>query len=277
MGGTYPELNSSQVARTIRSNFIARDQLKIPAYLTLPPGKTKSSGPMPMVVLPHGGPTVRVDASFDFWAQYLAAKGYAVFKPQFRGSTGFGFSHTQKGYGEFGDKMLTDTIDGVKHLIATNVAQADKICVTGASYGGYQALALPMIEPDMFKCALSVICVSHILDILKFAEARTGFDSGVVKFWRKIIGDRYEDKDMMKEQSPAENVKKIKAEIVLVHGTEDMTVPLQQSKLIAKALKKVGKSDNIVLLPNDDHNLSLPQSRKKLVEVSDALFSKHLD
>ncbi|WP_427453864.1 alpha/beta hydrolase family protein [Litorimonas sp. WD9-15] len=277
IGGMYPELAPSEIAKTIRADYTARDGLEIPAYLTLPPGKTTDSGPMPMVVMPHGGPTARDTADFDFWAQYLAAKGYVVFKPQFRGSTGFGYNFERAGYGEFGKGMLHDTVDGVNTLIEQNIADPDKICVTGASYGGYQALALPMIEPDMFQCALSVNGVSDIRDILKFEVARTGSNSGVIKFWRKIIGDRNSDKEMLIEQSPAENAEKIKAEIVLVHGTDDMTVPVQQSKTMAKALKKVGQSDDIILLENDDHNLSLPISRKKLLEASDELFGKHLD
>ncbi|MEP3654405.1 MAG: prolyl oligopeptidase family serine peptidase [Litorimonas sp.] len=277
LGGMYPELAPNEIAKTIRADYAARDGLKIPAYLTLPPGKTTSSGPMPMVVMPHGGPTARDTADFDFWAQYLAAKGYVVFKPQFRGSTGFGYEFEKAGYGEFGKGMLTDTVDGVNLLIEQNIADPDKICVTGASYGGYQALALPVIEPDMFKCALSVNGVSDIRAILKFEVARTGNNSGVIKFWRKIIGDRNDDKEMLIEQSPAENAEKIKAEIVLVHGTDDMTVPVQQSEIMAKAMKKVGQSDDILLLENDDHNLSLPISRKKLLEASDELFSKHLD
>ncbi len=277
LGGMYPELAPNEIAKTIRADYVARDGLDIPAYLTLPPGKSTTSGPMPMVVMPHGGPTARDTADFDFWAQYLAAKGYVVFKPQFRGSTGFGYDFERAGYGEFGKGMLTDTVDGVNKLIEQNIADPDKICVTGASYGGYQALALPVIEPDMFKCALSVNGVSDIRDILKFEIARTGNNSGVIKFWRKIIGDRNDDKEMLIEQSPAENAEKIKAEIVLVHGTDDMTVPVQQSKVMAKALKKVGQSDEVIYLENDDHNLSLPISRKKLLEASDELFSKHLD
>jgi len=277
LGGMYPELSVNEIGKTVRADYTARDGLEIPAYLTFPPGKTKSSGPMPLIVMPHGGPVARDTADFDFWAQYLAAKGYVVFKPQFRGSTGFGYEFEKEGYGEFGKGMLTDTVDGVNHLIKNNIADADKICVTGASYGGYQALALPVIEPDMFKCALSVNGVSDIRDILKFEVARTGRDSGIIKFWRKIIGDRDDDKEALIEQSPAQNAEKIKAEIVLVHGTDDMTVPVQQSKVMAKALKKVGQSDEIIMLENDDHNLSLPISRKKLLEASDALFEKHLD
>ncbi|MDB2437588.1 S9 family peptidase [Hellea sp.] len=278
LGGSYPELKPSEIGLTIRSDFKARDGLEIPAYLTLPPGKSKSDGPMPMVVLPHGGPIARDDAGFDFWAQYLAAQGYVVFKPQFRGSSGFGYDFESAGYGEFGDGMLEDTIDGVNYLVETGVANPDKICVTGASYGGYQALALPVIKPEMFKCALAVNGVSDIPDILKFEVARTGSkNSAVMKFWEKVIGDRRDDKDMMKEQSPARNAEDIKAEIVLVHGEDDMTVPVQQTKIMAKALKQAGKSSDVIYLPNDDHNLSLAQSRKKLLEESDKLFGKYLD
>ena len=277
LGDRYPELESQDIAKTVRSDFTARDGLKIPAYLTLPPGKTKASGPMPLVVLAHGGPTARDDAAFDFWAQYIASRGYAVFKPQFRGSTGFGYNHQSKGDGHFGEGMLHDTIDGVKTLIKEGVVDADKICVTGASYGGYQALALPMIEPDMFKCALSLNGVSDIPKILDYEIARTGSrESGAVKFWRRIMGTEKGGMERLSQQSPADNAEKIKAEIVLMHGTDDGTVPIEQAKLMSSALKKLGRNGDIILLKKDDHNLSLPESRKKLLEVSEELFAKHL-
>ena len=277
LGGTYPELKPSDIGRTTRVDYTARDGLKIPAYLTLPPGKTKTSGPMPLVVLAHGGPIARDDASFDFWAQHIASQGYAVFKPQFRGSTGFSYRHQKRGNGQFGEGMLHDTIDGVKHLIDTGVVDADKICVTGASYGGYQALALPMIEPDMFKCALSLNGVSDIPKMLDYVIALTGSrESGSVKFWHRIMGMNAGGVDRLSKQSPADFPETIKAEVVLMHGTDDGTVPIEQAELMAKALKKIGQSDDIILLKKDDHNLSLPQSRKKLLEESEKLFAKHL-
>ena len=277
LGGTYPELKPSDIGRTTREDFTARDGLKIPAYLTLPPGKTKASGPMPLVVLAHGGPIARDDASFDFWAQHIATQGYAVFKPQFRGSTGFSYRHQKRGNGQFGEGMLHDTIDGVKHLIDTGVVDADKICVTGASYGGYQALALPMIEPDMFKCALSLNGVSDIPKMLDYVIALTGSrESGSVKFWHRIMGMNTGGIDRLSKQSPADFPEAIKAEVVLMHGTDDGTVPIEQAELMAKALKKIGQSDDIILLKKDDHNLSLPQSRKKLLQESEKLFARHL-
>lgn len=276
LGGAYPELSSKDIGRTTRVNFAARDGLNIPAYLTLPPGKTKTSGPMPLVVMPHGGPAARDDAAFDFWAQFIASRGYAVFKPQFRGSTGFGYSHTRKGDGNFGDAMLTDTVDGVNYLIDQNIVDPNKICVTGASYGGYQALALPMIEPDMFKCALSVNGVSDIPDMLDYVIATGGREGSSKIYWDRVMGVDIGGMERLSAQSPADNADKIKAEIVLVHGEDDGTVPLQQAEAMEKALKKIGRKSDIIVLKDDDHNLSLPQSRKTLLEVSEQLFERHL-
>ena len=129
----------------------------------------------------------------------------------------------------------------------------------------------------MFKCALSLNGVSDIPKILDYEIARTGSrESGAVKFWRRIMGTEKGGMERLSQQSPADNAEKIKAEIVLMHGTDDGTVPIEQAKLMSSALKKLGRNGDIILLKKDDHNLSLPESRKKLLEVSEELFAKHL-
>lgn len=279
LGSMYPELQPSQIGRTERVNYTARDGLSIPGYITYPPGKSRANGPMPLVALPHGGPVgPRDDAEFDWWAQFIASRGYVVFKPQFRGSGGFGYAHREKGYGEFGSGMLYDTVDGINYLIDNGIVDRNKICVTGGSYGGFQSLSLPMIEPDMFKCAISVNGVSDVVAMLKFVSASTGSQqSGSIKFWNRVIGDYHNDRDKMRDMSAAPNVEKIKAEILVVHGEDDLTVPYEQSALMAKALKKIGQSDSIIELPDDDHSLSLSDSRRKLFKLSEELFAKHLN
>ena len=277
LGGQYPELKASDLAKTVRYDFKARDGMDIPGYLTLPPGKTKADGPFSLVAMPHGGPIgVRDDASFDFWAQGIANMGYAVFKPQFRGSGGYGYDFVEAGYGEFGDGMLTDTVDGVNKLIADGIVNKDKMCVTGASYGGYQAFALPMVEPDMFKCALAVNGVSDIYAIMEYEIARGGPKGGPIRFWNRVIGDFYDEKDLIKSQSPANSIDKIKAEIVIVHGEDDMTVPYEQAEIMSKALKKAKRDDDIIILKDDDHFLRHAESRRKVLEASEKLFAKHL-
>ena len=277
IGSEYPELGKDDISKTVRLNYDARDGLEIPAYFTLPLGKTKEDGPFSLVVMPHGGPIgPRDDADFDWWAQHLAAQGYAVLKPQFRGSGGFQYSFLEKGYGEFGGAMLTDTVDGINYLVDQGLVNEDKICVTGASYGGYQAFALPMIEPDMFKCAVALNGVSDINAIMEYEIDRGGPDGGPIRFWNRVIGDFYKDKDKIAMQSPANHVDEIKAEIIIVHGEDDMTVPYEQAEIMSKALDKEGRNDDILILKNDDHYLSLAESRRKLLKASDKLFEKHL-
>jgi len=277
LGGRYPELKKSDIGKVVRYDFTASDGLQIPGYLTLPPGKTKADGPFSLVAMPHGGPIgVRDDANFDFWSQGIANMGYAVFQPQFRGSGGFGYSYVEAGYGEFGGKMLTDTVDGVNKLIADGIVNKDKICVTGGSYGGYQAFALPMIEPDMFKCALAVNGVSDINAIMEYEIDRGGPNGGPIKFWNRVIGDFYDDKDKIATQSPANRINEIKAEIVIVHGEDDMTVPYEQAEIMSKALKKAGRDDDIIILEEDDHFMRHKKSREAVLKESKKLFAKHL-
>lgn len=276
LGGAYPELAPSDIGMTKRVDYVASDGLKIPAYLTLPPGKQASAN-MSLVVLPHGGPVgPRDSADFDFWTQAIANMGYAVFRPQFRGSGGFGYAHVEAGYGEFGGKMVSDTVEGVEMLIEKGMVNPDKICVTGASYGGYQAFQLPVVAPDMFKCSIGVNGVADIPAILKYEVARGGRNGGAIKFWNRVIGDYYEDRDIMKAQSPALSADLIKAEMIVVHGEDDMTVPFEQSEIMQKALKNQGQKQKILVLENDDHNLSLAESRRELLKASEELFAKHL-
>jgi len=279
LGGNYPELEKKDLGQTIRYDYTARDGLKIPGYVTFPPGKSKADGPFSLVVMPHGGPVgPRDTANFDFWSQGIANMGYAVFQPQFRGSGGFGYDFEEAGYGEFGGAMLTDTIDGVNKLVAEGIVDKDKMCVTGASYGGYQAFALPMVEPDMFKCALSVNGVSDIVAILEYMVVIGGGreDGGSIKHWNRIIGDYYQERDKIEAQSPANRVDEIKAEIVIVHGEDDMTVPYEQAEIMSKALKKVDKSGKLIILEDDDHNLRHAESRRRVLKASEKLFAKHL-
>ncbi|MEE9347247.1 MAG: prolyl oligopeptidase family serine peptidase [Robiginitomaculum sp.] len=277
LGKSYPELRSSDLANTMRADFSARDGMRIPAYLMLPAGKTKADGPFSLIAMPHGGPQARDTASFDFWSQFLTSRGYAVFKPQFRGSAGFGRAHIMAGRGEFGGKMLDDTVDGVQHLIDTGVVNPDKICVNGASYGGYQAMALPVHSPDMFKCALSVAGVSDLPRMFKFTVDTSGRTSGTVKYWNQVMGDRHEEKDKLDMQSPAQHVDKIKAAMLLVHGENDVTVPFEQTEFMSKALKKAGRSDyKIMTLVADDHHLSHAKSRRELLQASEEFFAKYL-
>jgi len=145
----YPALAAVPLGTTESIWYKARDGADIPAYVTAPPGVPAKN--LPMVVLPHDGPESRnYPSHFDWMAQFLATRGYVVFQPQFRGSTGFGEKHRKAGYRQWGGLMQDDITDGVKALIEQHVADPRRICIVGTGYGGYAALAGAAFTPDVY-------------------------------------------------------------------------------------------------------------------------------
>ena len=153
IGQVNPSLPAAELGETSVIKYTARDGARIAAYLTLPPGKAKKG--LPMIVLPHGGPELRDYLRFDYWVQFLANRGYAVFQPNFRGSGGYGRAFTEQGYRQYGRRMQDDITDGLKALIADGTADSKRVCIVGASYGGYAALAGGAFTPELYKCVVS--------------------------------------------------------------------------------------------------------------------------
>lgn len=131
IGEAYPGIRPEQVAEMRPISYAAGDGMTIPGYLTLPPGREARD--LPLVVLPHGGPAARDYLGFDWWAQALASRGYAVLQPNFRGSDGLGQAHLEAGYGEWGRKMQSDLSDGVRNLAEQGLIDPERVCIVGAS------------------------------------------------------------------------------------------------------------------------------------------------
>jgi Dipeptidyl aminopeptidases/acylaminoacyl-peptidases len=133
--------------------------------------------------MPHGGPAAQDVIGFDYMAQALASRGYLVVQPQFRGSTGFGQEHYKAGWGQWGKAMQDDLTDGVNFFVKKGYADPARVCIVGASYGGYAALAGAAFTPDLYQCAVSIAGVSHLPKMLKADKSRYGKKAG---YW--IIG-----------------------------------------------------------------------------------------
>ena len=158
-------------------SFKARDGLDIPAYLTMPPGAAPGAAPgakPPLVVLAHGGPASRDDYAFDFIVQFLASRGYAVLQPQFRGSTGFGKALEEAGRGEWGGKVQTDLLDGIASMAAAGMIDPARVCIVGASFGGYTALAGATLHPEAYRCAASIAGMSDLGQMINDEAGCTG-------------------------------------------------------------------------------------------------------
>ncbi|MEO1643329.1 MAG: prolyl oligopeptidase family serine peptidase, partial [Pseudomonadota bacterium] len=161
LGGEAPWLTSADLGQVETVSYAARDGLEIEAFLTYPAGKTKADAPLPLVMLPHGGPEARDRATYDWLAQAIASQGYLVMQPNFRGSAGYGAEFRNAGYGEFGGKMIEDITDGAAWAVSQGLAKPG-YCSVGWSYGGYAALMTGLKDAENAKCLISINGVTDV-------------------------------------------------------------------------------------------------------------------
>jgi dipeptidyl aminopeptidase/acylaminoacyl peptidase len=277
VGRRYPELAANEAAVASARNsitFRARDGVRIPAYLTLPPGDAEARN-LPLVLLVHGGPGngSRDTLAFDWWAAFLASRGYAVLQPNFRGSGGYGRVWEEAGWRQWGGLMQTDVEDGVAALVRAGIADPARVCIVGASYGGYAALAGATITPDRYRCAVSIAGVSDPEAMLDSVTNLTGTRSSVTDYWRLSIG---EDRDAIRAISPINLVDRVRIPILLMHGTDDTVVPIQQSRMIERRLQSAGKEVQFIELTGDDHWLSDQATRVQMLRELERFLAQHL-
>lgn len=249
VASTQPNLPRQALAPMQIVNYAARDGAQLWGYLTLPPG----AGPRATIVLPHGGPWARDSFGYDLFVQFLATRGYAVFQPNFRGSEGSGRTFLEAGFRQWGGRMQDDITDGVRHLIETGVADANRICIAGISYGGYAALAGAAQTPDLYRCAISIAGLSDLPELLESERADAGRRSALYAYLVERIGDPSSDRDALIAASPRRQVDNIRAPILLVHGERDDVALTSQSERMRDALTRAGKPVQYVGVPNAYH------------------------
>ena len=266
VGDVYQNIQPKDLAPVQRINYKAKDGLNIPAYLTLPAGRTAKG--LPLIVLAHGGPAARDEPGFDWWSQALASRGYAVLQPQFRGSDGFGEAFMAAGYGQWGRKMQSDLSDGVGDLASRGVIDPKRVCIVGGSYGGYAALAGVTLEKDVYRCAVSVGGISDLARFLSWRRARQGgrSDTLSMRYWSRFMGVEGGGDSQLDSLSPARIADKAGAPILLIHGRDDTVVPYDQSRMMADALQKAGKPVQFVALAHEDHWLSRADTRLQMLQ-----------
>jgi dipeptidyl aminopeptidase/acylaminoacyl peptidase len=274
LGPVYRGIAPGDVASVKPIAYPAADGMRIPAYLTLPNGREAKA--LPLVVLAHGGPAARDMPGFDWWAQALAAQGYAVLQPQFRGSDGFGWHHLTAGYGEWGRKMQTDLSDGVRFLAARGTIDPKRVCIVGASYGGYAALAGPTLDKGIYRCAVSVSGVSDPRDMLEWEAGRAHrSDNRTLRYWARFMGGTADDEAKLAAISPLAHAGEADAPILLIHGTDDTVVPIAQSEAMGRALQAAHKPVSFVTLDGEDHWLSRSDTRLKMLEATVAFLQEN--
>ncbi len=260
LGSQQPQIKPAQMSNMDVLRFKARDGLEIPAYLTLP--KSAASKTMlPLIVYVHGGPWVR-GGQWQWQAdvQFLASRGYAVLQPDFRGSTGYGAKHFRAGFKQWGLSMQDDLADAARWTIAEGYADPQRICIMGASYGGYATLMGLAKDGDLFKCGVQWVGVS---DILLMYDAHW---SDLSDAWKRygmpvMIGDREKDAAQLQATSPIHLAARIKNPLLMAHGRVDNRVPIEHGRRMLDALKAHNAPVEWMEYPKDGHGWGLPATQ----------------
>lgn len=259
VASAMPEIDAGAMRPMQIVRYPARDGLSIPAYLTLP---AKTDGPKAAVVLIHGGPTARDSWDFNGEVQLLAARGYAVLQPQFRGSSGFGKAFLTAGYGQWGLAMQDDITDGVRWLVEQGHADPQRICIYGASYGGYAALWGLAKNPELYRCGISFAGVSDIAYMLKDDSDINAKATGRL-FTSIVTGQAHTGKQAFDQVSPLKNAARITAPVLLAHGEWDRRVPIAHGRKMNKALKEANKEVEWMILEEEGHGIYHEKNREK--------------
>ena len=262
----HPELPSAKLGPMEAFVYTARDGVEIHAYLTRPPGAP--AGPLPLLVMPHGGPEARDSLGFDIWAEVFATRGYLVLQPNFRGSSGYGRKFTEAGYGQWGGKMQDDITDGVKALIKAGAVDPGRICIFGASFGGYSALFGAAQSPELYKCAASFAGVADLKALVEWEHATKGHEERYV-YASRTIGDPVRDASKLKAASPITYAPRYRTPVLLIHGADDRSVPVAQSQIMEQALRRAHKDVRLVVYPGEGHaDWSARDEQSALTEVA---------
>ena len=274
-----PELPGEALAPMQSVRIPARDGLELHGLLTRPLGQTE---PGPLLVEVHGGPFGVADLwGFKRDAQFFAHHGYSTLQVNFRGSGNRGFDFVAKGRREWGGKMQDDVTDATLWAIEQGIADPNRICIWGGSYGGYAALMGVIKEPDLYQCSVGIVGVFDLLwfrdgDGSDVAQQRRGGRQGRAAFERFFSANIGDDRDMLRRNSPVHNVDAIKADLFIVHGGSDVRVPVGHAHRLRDALNAIGKPFEWMIKEEEGHGFFNVDNRVELAEAMLAFFERNI-
>ena len=272
IGASRPGIDPRQMAARDFVRFTARDGLSIPLHVTQPSGK----GPWPTVVLLHGGPWVRGGAwEWSAESQFLASRGYLVLEPEFRGSAGYGHIHERAGFKQWGLKMQDDVTDATRWAIDKQLADPQRICLAGGSYGGYATLMGLIREPELYRCGAAWLAVTDIdmmYDItwsdLSEDYKRYGMPA--------MVGDQDKDAEQLAQTSPLKQAHRLKQPLLLVFGGMDRRVPIVHGTRFRSAVRKTNDKVEWVVYDDEGHGFLKPENRFDFYERLEKFLATHL-
>ncbi len=272
LGKSYPDLEGVGPTAPTTTYVTARDGKELQVFLTVP--KDRDPRHLPMIVFPHGGPAARMPGAFNYWTQWFVSRGWAVLEPRFRGTEGYGDEWLRAGFQRWGLEMQDDLTDAVQYAIRSGLANANRICIVGAGYGGYAALMGAVKTPDLYRCAVSLGGVTDLRDLV--SDSRWYLNQKPMMEMR--VGSWWNDRERLRETSPVAHASEIRTPLLLMHGLMDRFVPVSQSRNLADALKSANvMTYRYVELPLADQTLSRGQDRIHVFKELEQFLTTYLD
>lgn len=268
-----PWLKPALMAESRIVKFNARDELPLTALLTLPRNVAPKN--LPLVVIVHGGPWVPGYAwQWDAEAQFLASRGYAVIQPNFRGTAGLGARHLLASFRQWGLAMQDDITDTAQWAVKQGIADPKRMCIYGASYGGYAAMQALVRTPEQFQCAINYVGVTD----LQLFHSVTWSDSSDSDFMRYLfplmVGDPDRDAAQLRATSPAQNAERITRPVLMAYGGEDRRVPLIHGEKMRDAIERLGKPVEWMVRADEGHGYAKLENRVEFYNRMEALLKR---
>ena len=266
-----PWLAERDMAAMKPVSYKSRDGLTIHGYLTLPNGVPARD--LPVVVNPHGGPWARDAWFFNSEVQFLANRGYAVFQPNFRGSTGYGRRFFEASFKQWGKTMQDDISDGVKWLIKEGIADSTRVAIYGGSYGGYATLAGLTFSPELYAAGVDYVGVSNLFTFMKTIPP---YWKPYLDMFHEMVGHPVKDSALFHSASPVFHVDRMRAPLLVAQGAKDPRVNINESNQIVEALRKRGIEVQYIVKENEGHGFGNEENRFEFYEAMEQFLAKHI-
>lgn len=276
LGAARPQLASLPKSTTFSLSYPARDRVPIEAFVTLPPGKLAADGPFPLIVMPREHVNGRQDARFNWWVEFLAQRGYAVLRPNFRGAAGYGKAFMEKGSGEISGTMIDDIIEAARFAIGADLADPRRLCFAGIGYGGYAALMASLREPDLPRCVIAVNAVTDPVSMYDYARRYCAADPDLMRDWHGRLATRNPLKAEATAMSPVLNAWRFSVPLLLVHDARETPTTKSQALKMKKQMELYARSPQLVEFDAGDPLLLTAEARRAVLSASDAFLATHL-
>ncbi len=271
LADSRPWLEPEQMAKMQPFDFKARDGRKLHGYLTVPNGSDGKN--LPLVINPHGGPWARNFWGYNPETQFLANRGYAVIQVNFRGSTGFGMDHLQSSWKQWGQAMQNDVTDAVQWAIDQGLADRERICIYGGSYGGYATMAGLTYTPELYKCGINYVGVTDLP--LLFKTAPDSWAAAEEQMW-VMVGNPKTEKEFLEEWSPSNHADKIKAPVFMAYGLQDPRVNIKHARVMEDGMKKAGVKYELMVKKDEGHGFRKEENRYDFYGRMESFLAENL-